>query len=218
MSIHLLTVNGREGVPDVGWSPVANSQTCLSGDVVGLTTGGLISRLDDEGGQVITSGGGIWGILVNDFTSNSAGAIQNPAAPSGVAANVPANLALGSYSQRIRPNQPISGVFRGMAEYWSSNPQNIFIQRHKQGTRVNASLCGKKCDLVYNDTTNEWEVDTTATSVNDIVIAAAEFQVPTYRDNTTYWDSATFATDTYGAWIAFSVVPAFYAEALGLRY
>ncbi len=216
MSIRLALVDGSVGEPAIGWSPVDDSLVCKAGDVMGLTTGGLLFRTDDEGGQVITSGGGIWGILVNDFTSDSDGNIINSAAPSGVNPGVPAQLALSSYDRRVRPNAPIAGVYRGLAEYWTPDSRNVFIQRHKAGTRVNDSLCGKKCDLVYNDTTNEWEVDTTATSVNDIVIYKTQF--PMYNDNVQLFDSATFATDTYGAWIAFQIQPSFNAEALGLRY
>lgn len=216
MGIRLVALLGNTGAPQVGWSPVGASLTCLPGDVLGLTTGGLLNRLDDEGGQVITSGGGIWGISINSFRSDASGNIINPAVPTGVNPNVPADLALSSYSRRVYANEPIAGDYNGLAEFWKPDFDNVFIQRHKQGTRVNSSLIGKKCDLVYNDTTNEWEVDTTATSVNDIVIS--EIQFPLYKDNITIWDSATFATDTYGAWIAFHVVPAFNAETLGLRY
>lgn len=215
MGIRLVaTVDGQR--PDVVWSPVGASLTVLSGDVQGLTTGGLLNRLDDEGGQVITTGGGIWGISVNDYSSDASGNLTNPAVPTGVNPNVTAQLALSSYNRRVYANQPIAGDYNGLAELWTSKFSNIFIQRMKQGIRVNGSLVGKKCDLVYNDTTNEWEVDTSATSVNDIVISNVQF--PLYKDNKSLWDSATFATDTFGAWVAFQIVPAFYAESLGLRY
>lgn len=213
MGIRLVSVDGSLGDPDVGWSPVANSQTVLAGDVLGLTTGGLAERL---GSAAITSGGGIWGFSVNDFTSDGSGNLINPSAPSGVAPGVPAQLALASYDRRVATAPPIAGVQRGQAEYWTGNFRNIFIQRHKAGTRCNMSLVGKKCDLTWNSSTNEWEVDTTATSLNCIIIS--QFQFPLYKDNKTLWDSATYATDTYAAWVAFQVTPAFYAQALGLRY
>jgi hypothetical protein len=216
MGIRYVASIGNSGAPVVGWSPVGNSLSCLPGDVHGLTTGGFLNRLDDEGGQVITAGGGIWGIGINTWTSDASGNLTNPAVPTGVNPNVPAQLALSSYNRRTYANEPIAGVYRGLAEYWKPDFNNVFIQRMKQGIRVNSSLVGKKCDLVYNDTTNEWEPDTSATSVNDIVIS--EIQFPLYKDNISLWDSATFATDTYGAWVAFQIVRAFDAEANGLRY
>lgn len=224
MGIQCVNATLGIGDPQTVYLPMSNSMQGLPGDVFGLTTGGLALRLDDEGGQVITSGGGIYGIAQDSYASNSAGGVTTPAGPSGVASNVPANLAIGSYGQRVPPAAPIAGVARGQVRAFGVGAGNYFIQRHKQGTRVNDSLCGKKCDLVYNDTTNEWEVDTTATSVNDIVIAPANFQMPGWYDNGPnfanhgLWDSASYATDTYGAWIVFTVVPAFNAEANGLRY
>jgi hypothetical protein len=207
------------GAPDVGYSPVGVSITSKQGDVLGLTTGGLIGRLNATGGgTIIAVGGGIWGIGANDFTSDASGNITAQAAPTGVAGNVPARLALGSYGQRVAPASPISGVAYGQAQYYLPSSNNYFIQRHKKGTRVNDSLCGKKCDLTWNATTLEWEVDTTSTSLNEIVVALASFQLPWYLDNKTLWDDTTFATDASGAWVVFQVVPAYNAEALGLRY
>lgn len=213
MSIRLVGVDGSIGEPAVGWSPVATTQTVLAGDVLGLTTGGLLERL---GSGAITSGGGIWGFALNDFKSDSNGDLTNPSTPSGVNGQVPAQLALSSYDRRVLATDAIAGDVNGQAEYWKSDFRNIFIQRHKLGTRVNSSLIGKKCDLTWNGTTSEWEVDTTATSLNCIVIS--QFQLPRFKDNTTYWDSATYATDTLAAWVCFQVVPAFDAEQLGLRY
>lgn len=213
MSIKLVAVDGSRGEPQVRWSPVGASQTVLSGDMFGLTTGGLLKRL---GSGDLTSGGGIWGFGVNDYISNSAGDITAPAIPTGVNPNVRPVLGMESYNRRVYANQPIAGDYNGLAQVWDGDPRNIFIQRHKVGTRVNASLIGKKCDLVWNATTLEWEVDTTATSVNCVVVSSIQF--PLYRANTTLWDSSTFATDAKGAWIAFQIVPAFDAGSLGLRY
>ena len=216
MSIRLVAVDGSQGAPDIGWSPVADSLDCLVGDVMGLYTNGQMFRTDDEGGQVISSGGGVWGVLINNFTSDADGNIINSAAPANVSPTVPAQLALSSYNRRILPNDSISGVVRGMAQFWTPDFRNVFIQRQKQGTRINSSYCGKKCDLVYNDATNEWEVDVSATSVGDIIVS--QFQYPLYKDNNSLWDSASFATDDFGAWVAFQFNPAFNAEQNGLRY
>lgn len=217
--IGLVHATDSVGAPDVGWSPVGNSITSQGGDVYGLTTAGLVGRLNATGGgTIISSGGGILGIAANAFTSDSAGNIIAPSAPSGVSPGVPARLAMPSYSLRVPPAAPIAGVQRGQTQYYLASNANFFIQRHKAGTRVNDSLCGKLCDLVWNATTLEWEPDTTATSINDIVIAPADKQMPWYLDNKTLWDSSTFATDALDAWIVFQIVPAFQSAAAGLRY
>ncbi len=215
-------INAQAGIgaPKVSWDPMGASLTFKTGSVLGLTTGGRLALLSGGGGQVITSDGGVWGVSVNNVVTDSAGRIIGPAAPAGIDPAVTPIFALPSYSMRVTPSSPIAGVRYGQGESWSPIETNFFIQRHKAGTRVNDSLCGKKCDLVWNATTTEWEVDSTATSVNDIVIAPSANQLPGYYDNLTgnLWDSATFATDTYGAWVVFSFVPSFDAQLNGLRY
>lgn len=219
MSIHLANVIGGVGAPDVAWLPTGVSIIWKAGDVVGETTGGLAGLLNNHaGGTPIAAVSGIFGIAVNDDTSDANGRWVSPSVATGIDPSVPAVLALPTYGRRVTPAPPIAGVRKSQMECWLASPNNYFIQRHKQGTRVNDSLAGKLCDLTWNDTTLEWEVDTTSTAVNSIVVAPAGLQLPLYRDNTTLWDSATFATDTYGAWLVFQFVPTQDASKYGLRY
>ena len=217
-------VNGLIGMgaPVVSWNPFANSQAILAGDVEGLTTGGLLERL---GSGAITTGGGIWGIAANADTTDGSGNIVSPSLPSGISPGVPPVFAIPSYGRRVVPAAPIAGVQRGQGQSYLACPQNFFIQRHKKGTRVNDSLIGKICNLTWNGSAGangEWEVDSTATNVGDIVIAP--WQLPYWYDNGPsalgkgLWDSATFATDNLGAWVVFQVSPSFQASNLGLRY
>lgn len=210
------------GLPVVAWNPFANSQAIITGDVEGLTTAGLLERL---GSAAITSGGGIWGFAANSDTTDANGNIISPTIPSTINPGVPAVFAIPSYGRRVTPAAPIAGVQRGQGQSYLACPQNFFIQRHKAGTRVNDSLIGKLCNLTWNGsagTNGEWEVDTTATNVSDIVVAP--WQLPNYQDNGNsvlgpgLWDSATFATDSLGAWVVFQVAPAWQASNLGLRY
>ena len=208
--------------PVVSWNPFANSQAIITGDVEGLTTAGLLERL---GSGAISSGGGIWGFAANSDTTDGSGNIISPSIPSTINPGVPAVFAIPSYGRRVTPAAPIAGVQRGQGQSYLANNQNFFIQRHKAGTRVNDSLIGKLCNLTWNasaGTNGEWEVDTTSSSVSDIVIAP--WQLPGYQDNGPsvlshgLWDSATYATDSLGAWVVFQVAPAFQASNLGLRY
>lgn len=216
MSIQLARIEGR--TPRSAWLPTGVSIIWKAGDVVGETTGGLAGLLNNHaGGTIIAAANGIAGIASDDNTSDSNGRWQSRALPTGVDPSVPAHLAIDSYGMRVTPAAPIAGVRKSQMKLWTVTG-NYFIQRHKQGTRVNDSLCGKLCDLTWNDTTLEWEVDTTSTSVNSIVVASADLQMVNYKDNTTLWDSATFASDTYGAWVVFSIVPTQDALTRGLRY
>ena len=197
----------------VGHYPAGNSMAALAGDVMGNTTGGLLSRRATAG--TITAAGGILGFLVHSLTTDANGVASTPAAPTGVHPAVVPKLALTQYADRMSMAPPISAAQRSMGMVYLANPFNVFIQRHKIGTRVNIGLVGKKCDFTWNTTTLEWEVDTTVTTVGMIEIT----EVPAhYMDNRTYYDSATFATDTKNAWVAFMVDPLLYAQAKGLSY
>lgn len=219
MGIRLANVVGNLGAPDVAYSPIGNSVTLKAGDLLGLTTAGLVGRLNNHSsGTVVSSAGGVWGISVDDVTSDGSGNIITPSAPTGVDPGVPAVLAIPSYGRRVTPAFPIAGVRRGQVRLYKATNRNFFIQRHKAGTRVNGSLSGLKCDLTWNDTTLEWEVDSTSTSVGSIVIAPANMQLPWYYDNKTLYDSATYATDASGAWVVFQIAAAADAEDNGLRY
>lgn len=217
MAIDCINVLAGVGAPDVGWIPIGNSVTMLAGDVVGETTGGLAGKLTGSG-TAITAAGGIFGFAANGITSDSSGRVTTPSAPSGVDPGVPAILPLPSYSARVPPAAPIAGTRRSQVQCWLASGSNYFIQRHKAGTRVNDSLCGLKCDLTWNSTTSEWEVDSTVTTIGEIVIAPAGLQLVLWKDNRTLWDSSTYATDTYNAWVVFQVLPTLNASKYGLRY
>lgn len=221
VAIEIINAQVGVGSPDTAWLPIGNSVTALAGDVIGETTAGLAGRLNSHGGgTAITAGGGVFGILQSAATSDANGRITTPATPTGVDPSVPAILAMPSYNNRVPPASPIAGVRRSQVLCYLASNGNYFIQRHKVGTRVNISLCGKLCDLTWNDTTGEWEVDTTSTSVNEIVVAPASLQLPYFRDNFTrnYWDSATYASDTLAGWLVFQFAPGFDASKYGLRY
>lgn len=213
MSIRMYKSDQSLGIPVEDYESCANSMAALAGDVFGLTTGGLWSRRTS-----ITSGGGVWGINKNDVTTDANGFATTPAAPTGVNPATQAHLAITQYADRLFAGaQTISGVTRSLANVWLANNANTFIQRHKKGTRCNNSIVGKLCDLVWNSTTLEFEVDTTTTTLSCIVVVEVP---PTYADNLTkgYYDSASFASDAYGPWCAFKFVPAFQAQGQGLRY
>lgn len=201
------------GAPRLDYRPAGNSMAALAGDIMGLTTGGLLSRRATAG--QITANGGVWGILVDDLTTDANGVASTPAAPSGVNPAVPAKLALTQRADSFSLAAAIAGVQRSQGRVYPALDGNVFIQRHKIGTRVNQSLIGKKCDFTWNTTTLEWEVDTTDTTVGMLTIVEIP---PFYADNKTYYDSATYATDAKNAWVAFVIVPALQASLNGLRY
>lgn len=214
MAIRLYKSSYSLGAPHMDYLRAGNSMTVLAGDVIGVLSSSPIGTASRR--ATLTSGGGIWGIAASDLTTDSNGNVQSPAFSSTIDTAIQPILALPAYASRLSPAGTVAGTARrAQLDVYLADDSNIFIQRHKAGTRVNQSLVGIKCDLVYNAVTLEWEVDTGTTSSGMIVI---EEVPPFYADNRTLYDSATFATDTYGAWLAFKVVPAWQGQPNGLRY
>lgn len=216
--------------PDVDYRPLGNSFAYKSGDVVGIMSGtsgqtdaspaGTMRRLGAVvGGSAasfpIVLASGIWGVVWNDATADSSGNVVSQAAPTGVNPQVvPINAAGNSRSKLLSYAPAIAGVQRAELSIWLADQNNYFVQRHKKGTRVNISLVGKLAALTYNATTLEFEVDTTGSNPTVVV----EDVPPMYGDNRTYYDSATFATDTVGGWVVFRFIPSVQAQPAGLSY
>lgn len=229
MPIRPYAFQGGVGVPDVDYYPAGNGFAYKVGDVLGLMSGtsaqtdgspaGTLRRLGAIVGGAAASfpivlASGIIGIVGDDLTASAAGISTTPAAPTGVNPMVPAKLALPSRSDALSGSNAIAGVQRSQTKVWLATDQNYFIQRHKKATRVNQTLVGALCALTYNAVTLEFEVDSTAGSPSVVIVDMA----PTYGDNRTYYDSATFATDLFGAWVVFKFIPSVQASPLGLRY
>lgn len=233
MPIRVWTGEAGTAMPVLDYYPAGNSFTYKSGDLLGLLSGtsaqtdgspaGTLRRFGATQGGAAASfpparANGMLGMVFNDLTANASGIGGTPAAPTGVNPAVPAVLAVPSFDRVQSLSPAIAGVQRSMVTVVLANDTNFFVQRHKKGTRVNQSLVGATAALTYNATTLEFEVDTTGVTpgTNDYVVITD--MCPFYNDNRTWYDSSTFATDAYGAWVVFQFLPAVMAAKLGLRY
>jgi len=231
MSIRWYKSYRQDGEPDVDYYRVGNGFTYLSGDVLGMLSGtsaqsdaspaGTLRRLGASVGGTATAfpiivASGIWGVAWNDATTDDNGNIITPSVPSTIDPSVPAILPLPAYDLRHPAAAPVAGVRRGQMGIWKATGVNVFIQRHKAGTRVNQLLVGKPANLTYNATTDEFEVDTTGASNKNVVVITEV--PPLYDDNITYYDSASYATDAVAGWVAFTFLPAVQGPVQGLMY
>lgn len=213
MAIRVYKADFSLGAPQDDYLMAGNSMAVLAGDLIGRNSSPAGTALRRT---TITTGGGIYGFAADDITTDANGISSTPAAPSGVNPAFVAHFALNNYADRMFPSGAVAGAVRSLLRMALATSDNVFIQRHKAGVaRVNQSLVGLKCDLVYNSTTAEFEVDSTTTTLGCIEIVEVP---PMYNDNRTLYDSATFATDALAAWCAFKVIASFQAQPNGLSY
>lgn len=158
---------------------------------------------------------GIWGVVWNDARVDASGNLISPAVPTGKNPQVEPTLALPSYSSGLSLTPPIAGAQRPGLTMFLANQNNYFIQRHKQGTRVNVGLVGKQCALTYNATRLEFEVDSTAGNPTVVIEDVPQFFGGSPN---TFYDSSTFATDALGAFVVFRFLPSVQAQPGGLTY
>lgn len=198
--------------------PVPVSLSCKAGDVVGITgsTGALVRRLT---GVVINASGGVLGIMHDDCYTDSSGNLIAPTKVSTIATNVQADLAL-SGGPALLPTTTLAGVTTPQALVIVARPDDVFIQRARAtSARYHDGLAEDICDLVWNATTLEWEVDSSATSVNDIaIVSVPKMYGNTSTGNFKYRDSATYATDTYAPYVCFKFLEDFCAYQQNLAY
>lgn len=230
MAIRFYKAMTGRGTPDVAYYPLGNSFAYLAGDVLGLLSGtsaqtdaspaGTVRRMGASVGGAAASfplvlASGALGIAKDFATASAAGISTTPAAPSGVNPMFQPKLALPSRSDTYSGSDPVAGVVRSQIAVFLATDNNVFIQRIKKGTRTTSALRGTKCNLTYNATSLEFEVDVAIVANPFVEIVEVP---PLYNDNRTYYDSATFATDNFGGWVAFRFLPSVQQITAGTTY
>lgn len=215
-------------VPRMFYPGAGNSFTYLQGDVVGLMSGtsaqtdaspaGTARRFGANVGGAgasfpIVLASGVLGIVTAPVTSDASGNAITPTGPTGVLANVQPVLALNSMSNLAAPSIA-AGVQRNVVPVAVADQNSVFQQRHKKGTRINDGLLGKLAALTFNSTTKEFEVDTTAGSPCVVITRIEKLT----HDNYLWFDSSTFASDAFGAWVEFQFIDSVQALPNGLTY